>query len=872
MVTLECLRPLGKGSTVVRSEPTEPLLDGPTLACSRRKIPQHRRFHGSPAPQAARAWMPAAGLVAMAVVLAAGGVRDVGATDPRPTRIMAVGDSITEGGDADGYRRPLLDRLRSEGHVVEFVGSRGRPPLVHEGYGGKNAEFLAEVVPKRFHDHRPDIVLLHAGHNHFADEQPVPGIVAATESLIAAAREANPDVIVLVAQVIPSGKLPKYSYLPDLNRRLADLADRLDVILVDQASGFDWTTDATDDKVHPNAAGYGKMAARWHDALEPVLERRAAPDDRQRSDAVAGRAADLLARCVAIEPKRPTFAKEAMVPYVARLLSGTDVERAVRGWIAAAEEANRTAAPKAPATIPDPFNKHALVHAWMLGHASPHVSADAQARIVAATKEYVCRYGHREWRGYGALNFRLMSDGAGLVAAEQWPDLVDADGLDSAGIRAATRERLLGCFEEIVRRNAAEYGAPTYLGIDLVAVKMLADFAADETVRHRAALTLDTMLLHVACAWHRGYHVSPASRAKYFQSSMTGPDAMDCTAAIGWLFFAAERPVHGLCEHHAGWFAFPASYEPPPILAAIAGDRDEPFTHRGSRGATIRYTIHHEPGYALASEWTLLKTPRDYHYKESRRQMLKWVSEHPQSSFMPFQENAHRPYDLAENKANAFGYGENPFAQSLQHGRTLVGISAVPDDYPYWRIEAPFVTTGAITKRIERDGWVCCHAGSMLFAFWLGGEPRWAPHRAKERCDVLTSDARRTGWVLETAPLAPFAGGGVDAELERFAAAILARIRLDASRISADRPRLAFTSLEGHVLDITYRPHGEPSDRQQLVDGEPVDYGSFPLLGNPWVRQALDASELVIEHGGRSLRYDFAAWNRTADPDEPPRR
>lgn len=785
------------------------------------------------------------GLLLAAVSLGLAAVRG-----DEPIRIMAVGDSITEGGKDDGYRRPLLERLKADGHAVEFVGSRGTPPLRHEGHGGKNAEFLAEVVPERFREQRPDVVLLHAGHNHFADEQPVPGIVAATESMIGAFRQANPRVIVLLAQVIPSGKLPKYSYIPELNRRLAELADRLDVVLVDQATGFDWTTDTTDDKVHPNPAGYAKMAERWHAALAPPL-------------AAAARTADLRGRCAAIEPKRPSFAKEAMVPWVARLLAGSDTERAVAGWIAAAEEANRTAVPKPPATIPDPFNKHALVHAWMLAHASSHLSVDAAARIAAATKDYVCRYGHREWRGYGALNFRLMSDGAGFLAAEQWPDLVDADGLDSAGIRAATRERLLGSFDEIVHRNASEYGAPTYLGIDLVAVKMLADFAADEAIRHRAGLTLDTMLLHVACAWHRGSVVSPASRAKYFQSSMTGPDAMDCTAAIGWLFFGAERPVHGLCEHHSGWFAFPATYEPPSILAAIAADRDEAFTHRGSRGTTIRFTIHHEPAYALASEWTLLKTPRDSHTKESRRQMLKWVSEHPQSSFMPFQENAFRPYDLAENKANAFGYGENPFAQSLQHGRTLVGVSAVPNDYPYWRIEAPFVTTGAIVKRIERDGWICCHAGSMLFAFWLGGEPRWTAHRDTERCDVLTSDARRTGWVLETSPLEPFAGGGSDAELDRFATAIATRTTLDPSRLTAEQPRLVFTSLAGHTLDITYRPHGESYERQHLVDGTPVDYASFPLLGNPWVRQALDGDELVIEHGGRTLRYDFRAWTRS---------
>jgi hypothetical protein len=574
------------------------------------------------------------------------------------------------------------------------------------------------------------------------------------------------------------------------------------------------------------------------------------------------RQAELLERCAAKRPRDERFAKEAMVFHVARILKGLERDAAVDGWLAAAENANRASVPKPPAAIPDPFNKHALVFAWMLCGDSAAVPDEFAARIQAATKEYVCRYGHREWRGYDALNYRLLSDGAALVAAEQWPDLRDADGLDSAGIRAAVRVRLLAAFDEIVLRNSSEYGAPTYQGVNFSALKLLAEHARDETVQWRAALTLDSMILHLACSWHRGYHVSPASRAKGFGTAVTGPDSMDATAAIGWLYFGAERPVAGLCEYHSGWFAFPGRYRPPEVFAAIATQRSEPFTHRGSRGEDIRFTIHHEPAYALASEWTRLESHRDAHYKESRRQMLKWVSDRPFSTFMPLQQNPRRPYRLDEGVANAFGYGENPFAQSLQHRRTLVGVTAVPDDYPYWRIEAPFSTTGSIIERVERDGWVFCHAGSMLFAFWLGGQPRWAAHRDEEQCDVLVSDARRTGWILETSPLEPFAGGGPRAELERFAGAVMIRSRIDDSGLVSERPRLVYTSLDGHVLDITYLPHGEAFTRQHLVDSQPVEYDTFPLLGNPWVFQELDGAVLVIAIGGQTLRYDFKRWTR----------
>ena len=63
--------------------------------------------------------------------------------------------------------------------------------------------------------------------------------------------------------------------------------------------------------------------------------------------------------------------------------------------------------------------------------------------------------------------------------------------------------------------------------------------------------------------------------------------------------------------------------------------------------------------------------------------MLKWVSDKPSSTFAVCMDNPRRPYNLKENRANAMGYGENPFSQYYQYGPTLLGLYSVPDDYPY---------------------------------------------------------------------------------------------------------------------------------------------------------------------------------------------
>jgi hypothetical protein len=470
-----------------------------------------------------------------------------------------------------------------------------------------------------------------------------------------------------------------------------------------------------------------------------------------------------------------------------------------------------------------------------------------------------------------------MMDASGYLAAEEWPELVDRAGLNAAQIRDATRKRLFAGFHDITTRNFSEYGAPIYLGVNLCAVRMLADFAKDGDMRRRAAMTLDAMLVDIACTWNQGYNTGSASRAKYWYSTDTGPESLASTAACAWIYFGAPRPVaaSGLGVAHSLWMAPRGAYRVPAAIVRLANRRSEPFLHRSHIAAMGRARVHrmtwHTPTYSLCSQWDQPGDPTSGLYKESRRHMLKWVSDKPSSTFVVCMENPYRPYNLAQRRGNALGYGENAFAQYMQHEGTLLGLYAVPAkvkvrhrefDYPYYKLYAPFPATGSIAKRIERDGWIFCHNGSMLMGFRSVQPCKWGKRWGNH--DMLWCEARRNGWVLETSPLKPFAGGGVDAELDRFATAVLARTRLDAAHIDQETPVMRYRNLTGRILEFRWQPHKQPYQDQLKVDGKSVTFDDGVLHHNPWVDQKT-GGPLTIRDGQHRLTWDFAAWTRKAE-------
>ncbi len=193
--------------------------------------------------------------------------------------VLGLGDSITEGGETfKTYLFPLWERLFSAGYSFDFIGPKASKcrigTLNNSGFGGKNAEFLEQHIDSIYRKYPADIVLLHAGHNHFIEEKPVSGIVNAQKSIIKKILAIRPDARILVATVINSGKLPKYSYIPELNDSLVKMVRSLhnkNVIMVNVDHGFDWQKHTIADKVHPNAAGADVMAENWFQSLKKIL-------------------------------------------------------------------------------------------------------------------------------------------------------------------------------------------------------------------------------------------------------------------------------------------------------------------------------------------------------------------------------------------------------------------------------------------------------------------------------------------------------------------------------------------------------------------------------------------------------------------------
>ena len=195
-------------------------------------------------------------------------------------KILPLGDSITDGiGFAGGYRVQLFHLAVMAGKKITYTGRSmngpmtvdGQPfPKNHEGHSGWTIAQIDGIVPSPALTDAPHIILLHIGTNDmYMSPSGASDRLATLVDMIVAAQ---PNALLAVSTIIPlgSGGSAVKTFndaVPGILKMRADAGKH--VVFVDQFTGF--PTSELGDGVHPNMAGYSRMADKWWAAISSYM-------------------------------------------------------------------------------------------------------------------------------------------------------------------------------------------------------------------------------------------------------------------------------------------------------------------------------------------------------------------------------------------------------------------------------------------------------------------------------------------------------------------------------------------------------------------------------------------------------------------------
>ncbi|MFH9066090.1 ricin-type beta-trefoil lectin domain protein [Streptomyces coeruleorubidus] len=244
-------------------------------------------------------------LVAAALGVTVAGVAPASAAANTPLRVMPLGDSITWGvgsSTGNGYRGPLWEKLAADGHPLDFVGTLRGGSMSdpdNQGHSGYKIHQIAALADASLTRYRPNVVTLMIGTNDLNESYQVSTATARLRSLVGQINAAVPDATVLVASLVVSTSGSEEQYRAAYNQAIPHIvrdaqAAGKRVAYVDMSS---LTTAGLADTLHPNDAGYRKMADAFHRGVQAAdgagWLRNPAPAAARVQSGIAGKCLDV---------------------------------------------------------------------------------------------------------------------------------------------------------------------------------------------------------------------------------------------------------------------------------------------------------------------------------------------------------------------------------------------------------------------------------------------------------------------------------------------------------------------------------------------------------------------------------------------------
>ncbi len=404
-----------------------------------------------------------------------------------------------------------------------------------------------------------------------------------------------------------------------------------------------------------------------------------------------------------------------------------------------------------------------------------------------------------------------------------------------------------------------EYDSPGYLNFYIIPMAQLYAYAEDPAMKLRAEMMLDFLLADFAVESLNGVHAGASSRIY--------PKALlqrwrENSSGLAWLLFdnTPFQPKSG-----SVMLAL-SGYEPPEILYHIATDRSTPYVHRELKRTRHRIRnsdVKNLPVYKYAymrEEYTLGSTqggllqPIQQHTWE-----LQWAIDDPEVGYnMFFTTN---PSATPEEGTMYFGEqwdmvsgliarskveyedpdkwtGGSPHEFIVQSQNALIALYSIPKGAIFSTV------SGFFSRRLEDltehdSGWIFARGGKAYIAYHPLAKYIWRTE--EDGSKRLFSTALQNGGVLQV---------GSDAEDGSFESFMDAVVALPLEYSVSPVPSVAFTSLRGETIEVTY-------GKNPIIDGKPVDYENWPLYEGPFLNAAKGSEELNMSYGKLRRKLDF---------------